>query len=156
MQCYIVPGLLENSHTHLTPGPDQGSPTQKPPLDELIAHLQKTYTTMEAFGLDQQVICQVFKHLFFYLCAAALNNLLLRRELCHWSKGLDIRFNVSQLEEWARTKKMESINDVLKPLIEASQILQAKKTDVDVICSIPEKLTIQQVRENFCPNQNGE
>jgi hypothetical protein len=40
--------------------------------------------------------------------------------------------NVSQLED-ARTKKMESINDVLKPLIEASQILQAKKTDVAVI-----------------------
>lgn len=45
--------------------------------------------------------------LFYYLCANALNNLLLRREYCHWTKGMQIRFNLSHLEQWARENKIQ-------------------------------------------------
>ncbi len=29
--------------------------------------------------------------LFYFICANALNNLLLRKDMCHWSKGMQIR-----------------------------------------------------------------
>ena len=29
--------------------------------------------------------------LFYYVCAGALNNLLLRKDMCNWSKGMQIR-----------------------------------------------------------------
>jgi len=30
--------------------------------------------------------------LSYFICANALNNLLLRKEMCHWTKGMQIRY----------------------------------------------------------------
>jgi len=32
--------------------------------------------------------------LSYFMCANALNNLLLRKEMCHWTKGMQIRWVV--------------------------------------------------------------
>merc|ERR1712223_797383 len=32
----------------------------------------------------------------------SLNSLLLRKDMCHWSRGMQIRYNIAQLEQWAR------------------------------------------------------
>lgn len=45
-----------------------------------------------------------FLKLYYYICANALNNLLLRKDLSYWSKGMQIRFNLSHLEQWIRDK----------------------------------------------------
>lgn len=58
-------------------------------------------------GVDPDIITQVFRQKFFFICATALNNLLLRKEFCHWSKGCQIRYNVSNLEMWARDKRLD-------------------------------------------------
>ena len=42
-------------------------------------------------GVDKEIINQVFKQIFYYVGASALNNLLLRKEMCHWSRGMQIR-----------------------------------------------------------------
>ncbi|CAL8128677.1 unnamed protein product [Orchesella dallaii] len=110
-----------------------GEIQKQKPLDSLLRKLDITYNLLCSYGLDVEVINQVFRQLFYYVCAGALNNLLLRRELCNWSKGLEIRYNIS-----AQT---------LSPVIQASQILQARKSDNDVgiICDICDSLSIQQV-----------
>jgi len=35
-------------------------------------------------------VCVV--QLSYFICANALNNLLLRKEMCHWTKGMQIRY----------------------------------------------------------------
>lgn len=42
--------------------------------------------------------------LYYFMCAHALNNLLLRKDLSYWAKGMQIRFNLSHLEQWIRDK----------------------------------------------------
>lgn len=153
MQTMIVPAILENTSIDAGGGTTSmrgsGSATEKQkPLDTLIRKLDITYNLLCSYGLDVEVINQVFRQLFYYVCAGALNNLLLRRELCNWSKGLEIRYNVSALEEWGRSKRMEEVvKQTLSPVIQASQILQARKSDNDVatICDIADSLTVQQV-----------
>ena len=70
----------------------------------------------------------IFKQVFFYICAGSLNNLLLRKELCHWSRGMQIRYNIAQLEQWARDQKVHDdrspVLDALAPIVQASQLLQ--------------------------------
>lgn len=87
--------------------------------------------------------------IFYFICAGALNNLLLRKDMCHWSKGMQIRFNLSHLEQWARDMRLHEagVTDTLAPIIQAAQILQARKTDADVnsICEMCDKLTVSQV-----------
>ena len=62
------------------------------------------------------------------------------------------RYNISHLEQWLRDNKMSDsptskAMEPLHPIVQASQLLQARKTedDVDSICEMCSKLTTSQV-----------
>ena len=99
-------------------------------LDKLLRLLTRFHAIFTKHGLDPEIISQIFKQIFFYICAGSLNNLLLRKELCHWSRGMQIRYNIAQLEQWARDQKVHDdrspIIDALAPIVQASQLLQVK------------------------------
>jgi myosin-5 len=73
--------------------------------------------------------------------------------MCHWSKGIQIRYNISHLEQWVRDQHINgqdsstSIIDTLHPIIQAAQLLQARKSDDDVanICAMCSRLTSAQI-----------
>ena len=50
--------------------------------------------------------------------------------MCHWSKGMQIRYNVAQVEQWARDAKIHDNDrqlfsiDTLEPIIQAAALLQ--------------------------------
>ena len=79
--------------------------------------------------------------------------LLLRNEVCHWSKGIQIQYNISQLEQWMHDQHIDdqelspSITDTLQPIIQAAQLLQAPKSDADIanICYLRSRLTSAQL-----------
>ncbi|CAG7709106.1 unnamed protein product [Allacma fusca] len=160
MQPLIVPAILENDSgltsqvtvtgsksRSMSVSSEHGGAIAKP-LETLSQQLDFTLSFLGNFGLDPEVVQQVFRQLFYYICAGALNNLLLRKDLCHWSKGMQIRYNISILEEWCREKKMSlEVVSSLQPIIQASQLLQARKTEKDVnsLCEMCDKLTINQV-----------
>ncbi|NXL99064.1 MYO5B protein, partial [Tyrannus savana] len=95
-------------------------------------------------------IQQVFRQIFYMINAVALNNLLLRKDVCSWSTGMQLRFNISQLEEWLHGKNLQQSRaaQTLVPLIQAAQLLQLKKKtseDAEAICSLCTSLTTQQI-----------
>ncbi|NWH97917.1 MYO5A protein, partial [Tichodroma muraria] len=99
-------------------------------------------------------IKQVVKQMFYIIGAVTLNNLLLRKDMCSWSKGMQIRYNVSQLEEWLRDKNLmnSGAKETLEPLIQAAQLLQVKKKtdeDAEAICSMCNALTTAQVSKSL-------
>lgn len=146
MQKMIVPAILEN--TGIQSGGGLAVTEEQKPLDILVQKFETTYNLLCSCGLDENVINQVFRQLFYYVCAEALNNLLVGRELPNLSKGSEIRYNISILEEWGKTKKMEEVVKLtLAPVIQASQILQVTNCEkyVASICEIGKNLTIQQV-----------
>lgn len=118
-------------------------------LNSLLQDLTSFHRTLVMHGVDQELIIQVFRQLFYYICASSLNNLLLRKDLYHWAKGMQIRYNVSHLEQWARDQKLQDpkIVEMLAPIIQAAQLLQARKTEDDVasVCDMCNKLTTQQI-----------
>jgi myosin-5 len=160
IQPLIVPALLEsdsgltssvsvvgNRSRQSSVSSEPGTAIQKP-LEAMTQQLDIMYNLFSAYGVDPEVVIQIFRQLFYYMCAGALNNLLLRKDLCHWSKGMQIRYNISMLEEWCLKHKVNAdVTSTLVQLIQASQLLQARKTenDVDSICDICDKLTINQV-----------
>jgi len=60
------------------------------------------------------------------------------------------RYNLSQVEQWLRERRLHDGGalDVFEPMIEATQLLQARKTDADVasICDMCAHLSTSQVR----------
>ena len=59
------------------------------------------------------------------------------------------RYNLSHLEQWLRDSKLQEsgAGTALEPIVQASQLLQARKTEADVesVCDMCSKLTIPQV-----------
>ncbi|KAH0549561.1 unconventional myosin-Va isoform X1 [Cotesia glomerata] len=157
IQALTVPALLEheaitglNSNKSGRPrsssvGEEPESTQQK--LNKLLDELGLIHKTMQYHGVDKDVFVQIFKQLFYFMCASALNNLLLRNELCHWTKGMQIRYNLSHIEQWARDEQLVPAIESLQPIIQAAQLLQARKTDEDVnaVCEMCNKLTSNQI-----------
>ncbi|XP_040840603.1 unconventional myosin-Vb [Ochotona curzoniae] len=119
-------------------------------LEAIIRQMNAFHGVMCDQGLDPEIIQQVFKQLFYVINAVTLNNLLLRKDVCSWSTGMQLRYNISQLEEWLRGRNLHQSGAVqtLEPLIQAAQLLQLKKKtqeDAEAICSLCTSLSTQQI-----------
>ncbi|CAL1604235.1 unnamed protein product [Knipowitschia caucasica] len=119
-------------------------------LDSILRQLSAFHSTMCQHGMDPELMKQVVKQQFYIIGAFTLNNLLLRKDMCSWSKGMQIRYNVSQLEEWLRDKGLMGCGakETLEPLIQAAQLLQVKKKtdeDAEAICSMCQALNSAQI-----------
>uniref|UniRef100_A0A8C5RQX2 Dilute domain-containing protein n=1 Tax=Laticauda laticaudata TaxID=8630 RepID=A0A8C5RQX2_LATLA len=159
LQPMIVSGMLEHETIQGVSGvkptglrkrtssiADEGTYT----LDSIIRQLNTFHSIMCQHGMDPELIKQVVKQMFYIIGAVTLNNLLLRKDMCSWSKGMQIRYNVSQLEEWLRDKNLmtSGAKETLEPLIQAAQLLQVKKKteeDAGAICSMCHALTTAQI-----------
>ncbi|KAM3609650.1 uncharacterized protein V6R79_018209 [Siganus canaliculatus] len=119
-------------------------------IDALLQRLGQFHNTMTHHGIDSEVIKQVVRQQFYIICAVTLNHLLLRKDMCSWSKGLQIRYNVWQLEEWLSERSLADCGakETLEPLVQAAQLLQIKKkteADAQAICTMCTALTTAQI-----------
>ncbi|XP_045544571.1 unconventional myosin-Vc isoform X3 [Salmo salar] len=140
----IVPGMLE--HESL-----QGISSMKPTgfrkrsnsiyedqeiytISSLLQQLSLYHITMSQHGMEEGLVRQAVKQTFFLVGAATLNNILLRKDMCSCRKGMQIRCNISYLEEWLKEKDLvqgTSAMETLKPLCQAAWLLQVNKTTDD-------------------------
>ncbi|XP_055621757.1 unconventional myosin-Va isoform X2 [Toxorhynchites rutilus septentrionalis] len=135
---FIVPAILDHDET--ARGKSRGrtmsldmSPEQNREPKTLVQQLDMFHKSLSSFGTENYYIEQIFKQLMYYICAVAVNNLMLRGDLCMWKTGMKIRYNVSCLEGWIRTMAMDpDVVKPLEPLIQISRILQARKNEEDV------------------------
>lgn len=63
-------------------------------LDTIIRQLNTFHSIMCDQGMDPEIVEQVFKQLFYMINAVALNNLLLRKDVCSWSTGMQLRWDL--------------------------------------------------------------
>ncbi|XP_049955343.1 unconventional myosin-Va-like [Schistocerca serialis cubense] len=117
-------------------------------LDALLQELNYIYKIMGNHGVDPELTVQIFRQVFYFICAISMNNLLLRKDLCHWSKGMQIRYNLSHPEQWCRDIRLQytDVPIALQPIIQAAHLLQARKLDKDVqhVCNMCDKLSMLQ------------
>ncbi|XP_071328217.1 unconventional myosin-Vb isoform X4 [Trachinotus anak] len=128
---------------------DGGGPSSYT-LEALIRQLGQFHAIMRDHGLDPEIVGQVVRQLFHCINAVTLNNLLLRKDVCSWSTGMQLRYNTSQMEEWLRGNNLyqSKAAATLEPIIQAAQLLQVKKKtsqDAEAICSLCTALTTQQI-----------
>ncbi|XP_055077033.1 unconventional myosin-Vb [Periophthalmus magnuspinnatus] len=145
LQSVIVPALLESESLAGSAGKlplsRKGASSdsrvvggEAPSMDSLLRELRALYTAMSRQALPPELMEQAFHQLTYLMCASAFNSLLLRKDMCSWSRGMQIRYNVSLLEEWLRSRELSAGGAVatLEPLIQAVQLLQmGKKTEGD-------------------------
>lgn len=99
-------------------------------MTSVLQQLSYFYSTMCQNGLDPEIVRQAVKQLFYLIGAVTLNSLLLRKDMCSCRKGMQIRCNISFLEEWLKDKSLQNslAKETLEPLSQAAWLLQVKKT----------------------------
>uniref|UniRef100_A0A0K2VG83 Myosin 5 [Tribolium castaneum] n=1 Tax=Lepeophtheirus salmonis TaxID=72036 RepID=A0A0K2VG83_LEPSM len=166
IQPLIVPAILENDSLGSIDQPrgprfKPGSKTNeretpidvepKEALTQLIELLTRFQKILAKYGLGPEIISMIFRQIFYTICAGSLNNLLLRKDICHWSRGMKIRFNIAQIEQWARDYKVDDekrqVIEALAPVIQATQLLQTRKTQEDAVnlCNMCDQLRVSQI-----------
>merc|ERR1712003_607885 len=96
-----------------------------------MGELGNNLDLIKEFGCDDVVLRQVLRQLIYFIVSISLNQLLVRRDLCNWTKAMQLRYNVSQIEEYLSRREMRDKNMLreLSPLVQASQLMQVKKQD---------------------------
>ncbi|XP_071352563.1 unconventional myosin-Va-like isoform X2 [Trachinotus anak] len=145
-----IQGVLGSKPTGLRKRSSSFPEEEAVTVEVLLQRLGLFHTTMSQHGMDSDLIKQVVKQLFYIICAVTLNHLLLRKDMCSWSKGLQIRYNVWQLEEWLAERELADCGakETLEPLVQAAQLLQIKKkteADAQAICTMCTALTTEQI-----------
>lgn len=62
--------------------------------------------------------------------------------------NFNFRYNLSHVEQWARDEKLQSASEALQPIVQAAQLLQARKQldeDVNSVCDMCSKLSANQI-----------
>ncbi|XP_056614030.1 unconventional myosin-Vb isoform X2 [Triplophysa dalaica] len=147
LQPIIVPAMLESetisglsgSSVKMSSGrkraaSDPRAPAEGASMSAVLRELGALHTALSRQDLPSGLLEQAFHQLIYLLAATTLNSLLLRKDMCCWNRGLQIRYNVSLLEEWLRSRSLQTGGAVtaLEPLIQVAQLLQmGKKTEAD-------------------------
>ncbi|XP_061450931.1 unconventional myosin-Vc isoform X2 [Rhineura floridana] len=142
IQPMIVPGMLEYESLQGISGlKPTGFRKRSSSIDDtdaytmtsILQQLSYFYTTMCQNGLDSELLKQAVKQHFYLIGAVTLNSLFLRKDMCSCRKGMQIRCNISYLEEWLKQKNLHSSSakETLEPLSQAAWLLQVKKTTDD-------------------------
>ncbi|XP_075753372.1 unconventional myosin-Vc isoform X2 [Pelodiscus sinensis] len=152
IQPMIVPGMLEYESLQGISGlKPTGFRKRSSSIDDtdtytmtsILQQLSYFYSTMCQNGLDTELLKQAVKQLFYLIGAVTLNSLFLRKDMCSCRKGMQIRCNISYLEEWLKEKNLQSSSakETLEPLSQAAWLLQVKKITDDDAKEIYERCT---------------
>ncbi|XP_021487297.1 unconventional myosin-Vc isoform X2 [Meriones unguiculatus] len=168
IQPIIVPGMLEYESLQGISGlKPTGFRKRSSSIDDTDAYtmtsvlqqLSYFYSTMRQNGLDPELVRQAVKQLFYLIGAVTLNSLLLRKDMCSCRKGMQIRCNISYLEEWLKDKNLQNslAKETLEPLSQAAWLLQVKKTtdsdakEISECCTSLSAVQIIKILNSYTP-----
>uniref|UniRef100_A0A0N5AEQ0 Dilute domain-containing protein n=1 Tax=Syphacia muris TaxID=451379 RepID=A0A0N5AEQ0_9BILA len=168
----IVPAILQHESGHdsfLTSSDDnlkrQSSKEQhssQKSLDDLVEFLNFIHTKLKVYGADMVLLRQVFGQMAYWICALALNHLMFRKELCNFEKAIQIKHNVTEIQNWLGNNGFAEHKEALEPLVQASHLLQSKKDEhnLDTLCGdMTSKLKPRQVisiLQHYSPSEGFE
>lgn len=124
--------------------------------DVLVDGLDELVAAMTAADLPAEIAEQILAAVLANTFAIAFNELLMRKSFATWRRGIQIQYNLSQLEDWAT--RLRVIQPWVQgpplpqtePLLQAVKLLQLAKTatteDIPVIIEACPALNTHQVR----------
>ncbi|KAM9796921.1 unconventional myosin-Va [Syngnathus typhle] len=162
LQSFIAAALLEGEDiptgSRRRAGPAEGA--DAPTVARVLKELGALHAAMSGQALPAALMEHAFHQLVYFMSASALNSLLLRKDVCSCSRGIHIRLNLSQLEEWLRDRGLqtEGAMSSLAPLIQAAQLLQVgKNSEADAralvrACTALSGQQIVKILTNYTPH----
>ncbi|KAF8334031.1 myosin 5 [Cantharellus anzutake] len=113
------------------------------------------WRALKCFFVEESVVQQVVVELLRLIGVTSFNDLLMRRNFCSWKRAMQIQYNITRIEEWCKSHDMPEGTLQLEHLMQATKLLQLKKSssaDIQIIydvCWILTPLQIQRMCSNY-------
>lgn len=126
------------SVSHLQPVPHslnngngESSASGAPSPKDIASILTSALVILQLYEIHPFLIAQAFSQVFYWLSSEITNRLLTRRKYLCRSKALQIRLNISSLEDWARLNGLPTklVSDHFKPVGQLLQWLQCLSSE---------------------------
>ena len=127
-------------------------------IDVLIDGLDELLLAMSAARLPREITEQLVNAVLSHIFAVCFNELVMRKSFATWRRGIQIQYNLSQLEDWSNRTGFGF--RCAEPLLQAVKLLQLAKTatteDIPVIMDACPALNTHQIRRIFSIYVPGE
>ena len=146
-----LPGFLSNEG-----GPKlfnrllHGNTTPAHNTDDILSLLNKIHKALKSYYVEHTVLGQVVTELLKLIGVTSFNELLMRRNFCSWKRAMQIQYNITRIEEWCQSKDMPEGTLQLEHLMQATKLLQLKKStthDIEIICDVCWMLSPTQIQK---------
>lgn len=109
----------------------QSEEADEPSPKHIASILTSALVILQLYEIHPCLIAQAFSQVFYWLSSEMGNRLLTRRKYLCRSKALQIRLNISSLEDWARLNGIPTklVSDHFKPVGQLLQWLQCLSSE---------------------------
>ncbi|ORX94236.1 hypothetical protein K493DRAFT_283954 [Basidiobolus meristosporus CBS 931.73] len=101
-------------------------PRSKPTTPKTITSiLSSTLIVLQSYEVHPTIIHYVLNQIFYYMSAEMFNRIIITKEYCCRVKAMQIRMNVSTVEEWVHTNRLPQVLvQHFQPMTQLLQFLQ--------------------------------
>ena len=96
--------------------------------------LSSTLFVLQTYEIPPSIIVQAFSQLFYWIACEVFNRLLIQKKYLCRSKAMQIRLNISNLEDWGRSNRMPTkmVSVHFAPLNQLLQWLQCLSSESSI------------------------
>lgn len=123
--------MASNITTETATSPSTNSASSPQSVTKLLTQIQ---STLEAYHVPPAIVIQTVAQFFHYLSCELFNRVLTYKKYLCRSKALQIRTNLSAMEDWVRMNELPtSLINAFEPLVQLLQLLQCLSQMNDII-----------------------
>ncbi|ORX55940.1 myosin-2 [Piromyces finnis] len=107
-------------------------------IEQLLTYLSKISKLLKLYYMEESIATQILSHLVKLIGINSFNHLIMRKNFCSWKRGVQIQYNVNQIEVWCDTHQVQEGFMHMEYLIQAAKLLQLSKISVEEIVNAAE------------------
>lgn len=128
----------------------KGNTTPQYTIEQLLSYLSKISKLLKMYYMEESIATQILSHLVKMIGINSFNHLIMRKNFCSWKRGVQIQYNVNQIEVWCDTHQVQEGFMHMEYLVQAAKLLQLSKISLEEINNAAEicyLLNVTQIKK---------
>jgi myosin-5 len=128
----------------------RGNTSPQYTIDQLLNYLNKISKLLKVYYVEESIASQILADLVKLIGINSFNHLIMRKNFCSWKRGVQIQYNVNQIEVWCDTHQVQEGFVHMEYLVQAAKLLQLGKIslqEVDNAAEICYLLNATQIKK---------
>jgi len=116
----------------------RGNTSPQYTIDQLLNYLNKISKLLKVYYVEESIANQILAHLVKLIGINSFNHLIMRKNFCSWKRGVQIQYNVNQIELWCDSHQVQEGFMHMEYIIQAAKLLQLGKMSLQEISNAAE------------------